>query len=73
MWVIGRFRKNGVIIEADEKQQIRGADEQVEVAIMTTSEDFALDAYRLHVMRYIEKPVKTSDVRDVLTIVQQQK
>lgn len=54
-------------------QQIRKVDDHVEVAIMTTSQDFALDAYRLHVMRYIEKPVKTEDVRDVLTIVQRKK
>lgn len=49
--------------------KIREADDAVDVAIITVSEDHALDAYRLRAARYLEKPLKENEVLDFLDMV----
>lgn len=48
-------------------RRIRAVDLSVPVAFVTTSKDFALEAFRLDVARYIEKPVTQAQVDDVLS------
>lgn len=48
-------------------RRIRAVDPSVPVAFVTTSKDFALEAFRLDVARYIEKPVTQAQVDDVLS------
>lgn len=45
---------------------IRQKDKDVYISFCTTSVDHALDGYRLNVERYLEKPVRTDDVIEVL-------
>ncbi len=49
-------------------QKIRQADNEVPIAFTTVSLDHALDAYRLDVMKYIEKPATQKDIDDVLRL-----
>lgn len=53
--------------------KIREADDAVDAAIITVSEDHALDAYRLRAARYLEKPLKESEVLDFLDMVHRKK
>ena len=46
--------------------KIRTIDSGVEAAIVTTSEDFTLESYRLHAIRYLEKPVQKKELEDLL-------
>lgn len=50
-------------------EQIRHSDVRVIAAIATTSKDFALESYRLHAARYLEKPVNEEEIRDLIQIV----
>ncbi|MCR5525919.1 MAG: LytTR family DNA-binding domain-containing protein [Lachnospiraceae bacterium] len=50
-------------------EKIRTKDNQICAAFITTSSDFAMDGYRLHVARYIEKPVNKSQVDELLNFV----
>ena len=50
----------------DALEQIRRKDTRVMAAIATTSQDFALESYRLRAARYLEKPVKEDDIRDLI-------
>ena len=50
--------------------KIREIDETVPVAFITTSPDFALESYRLSVLKYIEKPFKKKDIEDILDLAQ---
>ena len=50
-------------------EQIRGIDSRVVTAFATTSSDFALESYRLHAARYLEKPVKKEEIEDLLRYV----
>lgn len=50
-------------------EQIRRSDERVVAAIATTSQDFALESYRLHAARYLEKPVDEKEIRDLIQFV----
>lgn len=49
-------------------RRVRERDESVPVAFTTTSQDFALDSYRLNVERYIEKPVSQKAVDEILAL-----
>lgn len=51
-------------IEALEK--IRETDTRVVAAIATTSQDFALESYRLRAARYLEKPVREEEIKELL-------
>lgn len=53
----------------DALEQIRKSDMRVVAAIATTSQDFALESYRLHAARYLEKPVGEEEIRDLLQFV----
>ena len=54
-------------------EQIRQSDARVTAAIATTSQDFALESYRLHADRYLEKPVAESEIRELLEVVTRKK
>lgn len=47
-------------------RQIRTIARDLPVALYSTSTDFALEGYRLKAVRYLEKPVKQADVRELL-------
>ncbi len=49
-------------------KSVRAVDPQVPIAFITSSKDHALDAFRLDVLRYIEKPVTQEAVNDVLAL-----
>ena len=49
-------------------KRIREQDMEVPVAFTTTSTDYALESYRLDVVKYIEKPVKAKAVQDMLQL-----
>lgn len=46
--------------------KIREKDDVVDAVIMTTSRDFTLESFRLKVVRYLEKPVKEEDIKEIL-------
>lgn len=48
--------------------KIRKYDEDVPVAFITTSKDFALESYRLSALKYIEKPYKRKPIEDILKL-----
>lgn len=54
-------------------EKIRAIDANVNVAFSTTSKDFALEGYRLHAVRYLEKPVTEDALKELLTLVSLQK
>ncbi len=47
---------------------IRETDTNVPIAFTTTSLDHALDSYRLGVLKYLEKPVDSTSVRETLEL-----
>lgn len=49
---------------------LREKDDSVPVAFITTSTDHALESYRLDAIKYIEKPVKTKAVMELLRLAQ---
>lgn len=48
--------------------KIRETDEDIPVAFITTSTEFALQSYRLSVLKYIEKPVHKKEIEDMLNL-----
>lgn len=48
--------------------EIRELDRDIPIAFITTSTDFALEGYRLSVLKYIEKPCKQEDIEDMLQL-----
>lgn len=69
--ILDIFMKEMTGVEALEK--IRKNDGRVVAAFATTSQDFALESYRLHAARYLEKPVKEEEIRDLMQEVLQKK
>lgn len=49
--------------------EIRKIDDDVSIAFTTTSTDFTLESYRLGALKYIEKPVTSKAVYDLLELV----
>nr|WP_027870681.1 LytTR family DNA-binding domain-containing protein [[Eubacterium] cellulosolvens] len=49
-------------------ERIRKVDQNLSVVLVTTSTDFALESYRLHAMRYVEKPVRREDVSETIQL-----
>lgn len=49
-------------------RRVRETDRGVPVAFITTSEDFALDSYRLNVAKYIEKPASQDEVDEMIAL-----
>lgn len=56
------------ITGVDAATKIRKIDEDIPIAFITTSKDFALESYRLNALKYIEKPFKKKDVEDILKL-----
>ncbi|WP_053956388.1 LytR/AlgR family response regulator transcription factor [Inediibacterium massiliense] len=52
----------------DAVTSIRKIDENVPVAFTTTSTDHTLESYRLEALKYLEKPVKTKAVHELLEL-----
>ena len=50
--------------------KIREMDEEVPVAFITTSKDYALESYRLSALQYIEKPYRQRDIASILHLAQ---
>ena len=42
------------------------------IVYVTTSREFAFEAYGVHALRYLEKPVKKEEVREILQQIEQQ-
>lgn len=57
---------------AEVMKQVRKVDEEVQAAFVTSSEEFALEGYRLHVARYIEKPVTAEALGELLDFAMSQ-
>lgn len=53
--------------------KIRTIDENVPVAFITTSTDFALESYRLSALKYIEKPYNKSEIDSTLKLAELEK
>lgn len=53
--------------------RIREIDDGVPVAFVTTSQEFALESYRLSALKYIEKPYKKKEIEDILKLAQMEK
>ncbi|MGN1022314.1 MAG: LytR/AlgR family response regulator transcription factor [Lachnospiraceae bacterium] len=47
-------------------EQIRQTDPNVDVCIVTSSREFALESYRMRAVRYLEKPAVKEDVEELL-------
>lgn len=58
----------GGLSGVDTVAEIRKSDASVPIAFATTSVDFALEGYRLGVLKYIEKPAEEKDVRELLEL-----
>lgn len=58
----------GKIGGIDVAGRVRAVDPHVPIAFVTTSTDHALDGYRLHVDRYLEKPIDPDDVSEALDL-----
>lgn len=54
-------------------RQLREQGEELPVAFITSSTDYALDSYRLSALKYIEKPVRPKDVAEILTLARLKK
>ena len=52
----------------DAVSRIRERDHNTPIAFVTTSTDFALEGYRLSVLKYIEKPFKQEDLEEMLQL-----
>ena len=52
---------------------IREMDERIPIAFTTTSTEHTLESYRLSVLKYLEKPVKQTDINDLLRLVKLQR
>ena len=53
--------------------KIREIDEEVTVAFITTSKDYALESYRLFALKYIEKPYNKKEIESILKLAQMEK
>lgn len=49
-------------------EKVRETDSDVAVAFVTTSQDFALQSYRLSALKYIEKPYQKKDIEEILQL-----
>ncbi len=58
----------GGISGVETVKAIRGAGDDVPVAFATTSTEFALEGYRLDVIKYIEKPVGQKAVKELMEL-----
>lgn len=57
----------GGISGVETVRRLRKQDPELPVAFITSSQDHALDGYRLKVAKYIEKPVTQEDMNDAVT------
>ena len=54
-------KENGV----DIAREVRTISPQTEIVFVTTSKEFAVEAFSLHALHYIVKPIKAKDVKEV--------
>lgn len=54
-------------------RRLREMDTTVPVAFVTTSQEFALEGYRLNVIKYLEKPVSQSDIDQILQFAKEKR
>lgn len=54
-------------------QRLRRLDEEVPIAFITSSPDFALEGYRMNVAKYIEKPASQKAVNEMLALARDRK
>ncbi len=47
---------------------IREMDEQAEIIYTTSSKEFAFDAYGIHAIRYLEKPIRIEDLEEAISV-----
>ena len=57
----------------DTVRKIREIDEDLPVAFVTTSTEFALESYRLNVLKYIEKPFQEKEINEILMMAKMKK
>ncbi|MBQ9618643.1 MAG: response regulator transcription factor [Oscillibacter sp.] len=57
----------------DAVSRLREQDSATPVAFITSSLDHAMDGYRLHVARYLHKPLQTGEVEEVLRFALREK
>ncbi|MDO4537718.1 MAG: LytTR family DNA-binding domain-containing protein [Coriobacteriales bacterium] len=50
--------------------RIREINDDIPLAFVTTSTDYALEGYRYHVDRYIQKPYRTQDIEEFIGFAQ---
>ena len=48
-------------------KEVRNRDSEVFIAFVSTSEEFAMEAYRLRVNRYISKPYDKAEIEEILS------
>lgn len=58
----------GGITGVETVTRIRRMDEQIPVAFVTSSTDHALESYRLSALKYIEKPYREKEIREILML-----
>lgn len=58
----------GGITGVEAVSRIRELDHDIPIAFITTSTDFALEGYRLSVLKYIEKPFKKDEIEEMLQL-----
>ena len=61
----------GGISGVETVRRLREQDPELPVAFVTSSQDHALDGYRLKVAKYIEKPVTQADMDDAIALAVQ--
>ena len=49
-------------------KQIRETDPEIPIGFITSSRDFALESYRLDVLKYIEKPYRAQEIQSILQL-----
>ena len=52
-------------------EQLRNADQMVPIAFITSSPDHTMDGFRLHIDRYLQKPLRPDDLKEVCAMALQ--
>ena len=58
----------GGITGVEMVQRLRQVDDVLPVAFVTTSDEFALESYRLSALKYIEKPYRQREIQEILDL-----
>ena len=52
-------------------EQLRNTDQMVPIAFITASPDHTMDGFRLHIDRYLQKPLRPDDLKEVCAMAMQ--